>query len=407
MSLEDLDKAIAFLVKSNQDAVQLAGGEPTLHSNFKEIMLKLLSSNIKVNILSNTLWDPKLNDFFAQISPLSLGFLLNIDNPKTYNPAEWSRIEKNLSFLKDRSNVTLSFNIKEVPPDYRYIFELVSKYGFKFLRLSFSMPVLFGDKKNSYLPIDQYKIAAKYVIDFVRRSEGLGAKAGLDNAVPICMFTPEQLSALMLKQVVEPSRNFVCYPAIDIGPDLSIWRCFGTSKLFNKKLSDFKDLVEAYEYYQRVSRLYQFKFFPMEECVSCGYAKEEKCQGGCIGFAESKAEELGKEVSETSDQELFDLKLKLVKEVTMQKYQFPKNAVTFRLPNGNEIEVPEAAASLISQFDGKTSIRDSITLGLGSKSLSGGSDNLDNFLITLSCQKVLPIIRRLIEQKVLVTSFEN
>ena len=66
---------------------------------------------------------------------------------------------------------------------------------------------------------------------------------------------------------------------------------------------------------------------------------------------------------------------------------------------------PEAAASLISQFDGKTSIRDSITLSLRRKSISGESGVLDNFLITLSYQKVLPIIRRLIEQKVLVTSF--
>jgi hypothetical protein len=32
---------------------------------------------------------------------------------------------------------------------------------------------------------------------------------------------------------------------------------------------------------------------------------------------------------------------------------------------------PEAAASLVSRFDEKTSIKDSITLGLGSKSTSG------------------------------------
>lgn len=407
MSLEDLDTAMLFLVKSNQDAVQLAGGEPTLHSNFKEIVLKIMSSNIKVNILSNTLWDPKLNDFFAQISPFALGFLLNIDNPKTYNSTEWDKIEKNLSFLKDRPNVTLSFNIKEVPPDYDYIFELVSKYSFKYLRLSFSMPVRFGDKKNSYLPIDQYKSASKHVVDFVRRAEALGAKAGLDNAVPICMFTPEQLSELMLKQVVESSRNFVCYPAIDIGPDLSIWRCFGTSKLFNRKLSDFNDLLEAYEYYQRVSRLYQFKFFSLEECASCSYGKEEKCQGGCIGFAESKAEELGQEVRETSDEDLLGMKPRLAEEVTLQTYQLPKETVTLHLANRNAIEVPQAVASLILQFDGKTSVKDSIAQSLRGERISANSDDLDNFLISLSTQKALPIIRRLIEQKVLLASIEN
>ena len=404
MNLEDLERVMLFLAKSNQDTIQLAGGEPTIHSKFKEIVLKLMGSNMRVNVLSNALWDPGLNDFFAQISPLSLGFLLNIDLPKTYNPAEWSKIEKNLSFLKNRSNVTLSFNIKEVVPDYGYIFELVSKYGIKFLRLSFSMPVRFGDKKNSYLPIGEYKSAAKYVIDFVRKAEALGAKAGMDNAVPICMFTPEELNELMLKQVVEPARNFVCYPAIDIGPDLSIWRCFGTSKLFNKKLSDFNDLVEIYEHYQRVSRLYQFKFFPLEECASCSYGREEKCQGGCIGFAESKAEEIGREVKEISDEELFGIKPRLAKEVALLRYKLPKETVTLRLSNGNEIEIPNSVASLILQLDGKTSVKDSIAHSLEGNSVSEESEDLNEFLIALSGQKVLPIIRRLVDQKVLVTT---
>ena len=246
---------------------------------------------MRVNILSNALWDPSLNELFSQISPLTLGFLLNIDHPKTYSVSEWSIIEKNLSFLKNRANVTLSFNIHQINPDYSYIFDLTSKYNFKNLRLSFSMPVKFSGRKNVYLQIEDYKLAAQHVIEFNRRAEDLGASVGMDNAVPICMFTPEQLSELMLKQVIEPARNFVCYPAIDIGPDLSIWRCFGTSKLFNKKLFDFRSIEEVCEYYQRVSRLYQFKYFPLKECETCEHGKEKRCQGGCIGFAESKAEE--------------------------------------------------------------------------------------------------------------------
>ena len=101
-------------------------------------------------------------------------------------------------------------------------------------------------------------------MDFARKAEDLGAAVGMDNAVPICMFTPEQLSELMVKQVIAPSRNFVCYPAIDIGPDLSVWRCFGTSKLFNKKLSDFSSIEEMFDYYQRVSSSTNSSFSPSQ-----------------------------------------------------------------------------------------------------------------------------------------------
>ena len=149
------------------------------------------------------------------------------------------RIEENLGFPSQRGNVTLSFNIYETNPDYNYILNLVSRYGFKNLRLSFSMPVTFGESKNTYLDLADYKKAAKHVTKFVKRAEKLNAKVGLDNTVPICMFSSDQLAELMIKQVIEPTRNFVCYPALDVGPDLSLWRCFGTSKLFNKKLDDF------------------------------------------------------------------------------------------------------------------------------------------------------------------------
>ena len=132
--------------------------------------------------------------------------------------------------------------------------------------------------------------------------------------------------------------------------------------------------------------------------------KQEKCQGGCIGFAESKAEELGREVRELSDEELFGMKLRLAKEVALRKYQLPKETVTLRLLDGNEIEIPNIAASLILQLDGETSIKDSIAHSLGGNSVSEEGDDLGDFLLGLAGKKVLPIIRRLVEQKVLLTA---
>ena len=98
------------------------------------------------------------------------------------------------------------------------------------------------------------------------------------------------------------------------------------------------------------------------------------------------------------------MKLRLAKEVTLRRYQLPKETVTLRLSNGNEIEIPNSAASLILQLDGETSVKNSIAHSLGGNSVSEESDDLDDFLIALSGQKVLPIIRRLVEQKVLVTA---
>jgi len=402
ITLENFNKVLDFLLKSNQNVLQLAGGEPTIHPQFKEMLLALINKKMRVNILSNALWDPNLNEFFSQVSPLTLGFLINIDRPKTYSSSEWSIIEKNLSFLSNRGNVTLSFNIHEKNPDYAYIFDLTSKYNFKNLRLSFSMPVNFAGRKNACLPIEDYKSAAEHVIDFTRKAEALGAAVGMDNAVPICMFTPEQLSELMLKQVIEPARNFVCYPAIDIGPDLAIWRCFGTSKLFNKKLSDFRSIEEICEYYQRVSSLYQFKYFPLKECETCEHAKEKRCQGGCIGFAEAKCEELGIQVSEPTDSELLEMKPRLSNKVTLRSYQLPSQTQTIHFQDGTEMEISPSAAEIVTLFDGRTTISQAIAAKMQKPTLSPNPDPFDDLLIELTSQEVLPTIRRLLDQKVLL-----
>jgi organic radical activating enzyme len=402
ISLENVEKVLLFLSKTNCDTIQLAGGEPTIHSKFTEIMLTLLKSNIRVNLLTNALWNPTLNEFFDQISPISLGFLLNIDHPKTYSNPEKQRLEENLAFLSKRGNVTLSFNLFEKQPDYHYIFDLVAKYGFKNLRLSFSMPVKFEGKTNTYLQIEEYKAAAGHIMDFVHKAEQLDATVGMDNAVPICMFTPQELSELMIKEVVSPQRNFICYPAIDIGPDLSVWRCFGTSKLFNKKLDDFSSLAEIYDFYQQASRLYQFKFFPLKECESCEHAKKERCQGGCIGFAEAKCEEQGISVVVPQDSELLQLKPTLSSKVSLRTYTLPAGIATLKFHDGSELEIPSAIAELLPLLDGKTTILQALSAKISGTQIRQPADEFDELLVELSSKDALPIIRRLIEKKALL-----
>ena len=174
ISLENLGIVTDFLVKSSCNTIQLAGGEPTVHPKFKEILLNLLAKKFSINLLTNAMWNSELHAIFDQVSPTALGFLLNIDKPTVYNSQERVRLEENLAFLSKRGNVTLSFNLFEKEPEYNYIFDMVTKYGFKNLRLSFSMPVKFEGKINVHLDIKDYKVMAKHVMDFVHRAERVG-----------------------------------------------------------------------------------------------------------------------------------------------------------------------------------------------------------------------------------------
>jgi organic radical activating enzyme len=399
MTLPDLKKVIKFLGKGETDTIQLAGGEPTIHPEFDEILKTLLDSGFNLNVLSNALWDDSKNELFTKISPTKLGFLLNIDSRRTYSDKEWEKIERNLSALSERGNVTLSFNIFEKEPNYEYIFDLVTRKNIKNLRLSFSMPVMVGQTMNSHIPLKDYHEHAPMIMKFVERAEASDVCVKLDNTVPICMFTKEQMGELMLKEVLDPRRNFVCFPALDIGPDLSVWRCFGTANMFNKNMDDFHSFKEAFDFFNHAFDQFQHKVYPLAECTKCQYAKDKICQGGCIGFSISRIQELGITPRETEEDDILAMRLRTSAGVDVRQYDVPDKSFLLQLNNRYMLEVEPSVVPLLALADGKRTVRQVIdTMMSDSGILEEKNDPLDEFLAEETSRELVAMVRRLLEK---------
>ncbi len=407
ITIPNLDKILNFLASNNNNILQLAGGEPTIHPKFDEILIKTLKRGFHVNILSNSLWSEDNNNLFSSVPPTKINFLLNIDHPDTYSSSNWAKIENNLSSLQGIHNVTLSFNIFERTPKVDYIFDLVSKYNFTNLRLSFSMPVVFGGSINSCLPIEDYKYLAPFVEDFIGKAKNLGASVKMDNTVPICMFSKDQLADYLLRGVLDLNNNFACRPAIDIGPDLLVWRCFGTSGLFNRKLDEFSSLFDIYEYFERVFKPYKFKVLPMDECYECSYAKDEICQGGCNGYSIAKCMEKNDCPEIVTDEIFLNQSVKLSKNISVTEFQVPRETILLLSENNVIMEIDSSLKSLLELLDGTKTINEVInTLTLEKTALNTNEDPLDSFLINTVSQKFIPTLRRLMEMQCLVSTSE-
>jgi len=403
ISLQDYEKVLEFVIKSGRNSLQLAGGEPTLHPHFSQILLEPIRRGMHVNILSNALWNDEIRMLFEEISPTRLSFLLNIDHPSKYSETEWSIINKNLASLSKGRNVTLSFNIFEKEPDYDYIFNLVSKYDIKNLRLSFSMPIIFGSKKNEYIPLEEYRGFAPHILKFISRAEHLEALVRLDNTVPVCMFTNDELVPLLLKEIIESRRNFVCYPAIDIGPDLSVWRCFGSSGIFNRHLDDFDTVQEIYEYFNRVFKPYQIKTFPLDECKECEYAIKGICQGGCIGFSVAHCIETGIYPLETAEKDILESRYRLAETSKIQEYKFPKDILVLLHENGDSMEIPSSMNGMLDLISKGNTPKATLERVLGeTKSDRNDEDPLAQFLTNSANDKILPMIQQLIDRGFIV-----
>ena len=404
MSMDHVRQVLAFLRHSGSPVFRMMGGEPTLHPNFHSIVHLILQEGMRIDLLSNATWDASCNELFARISPNRLMFLLNIDHPDNYSPKLWSRIEHNLAALSDDKRITLSFNIFEKQPKSDYILDLASRFNLRAIRLSFSLPVL--GAQNKHLDIQNYAEMAFFVVDFARRAEASKVSVQLDNAVPLCIFTHEQIGELILKGTLDLTRNARCRPVVDIGPDLTVWCCFCLSQLFNRHLSEFKDLAEIEAYYQQILNSYQGRIFAMDACYECRYRVLWGCQGGCLTYAlvrhgSSPAGELPQEGMQIDWQE--QATLVLSESARLKHYDLPRESYVLRdQKSGTEVDLDASLGPLWSLLDGKHTARQIVHESVDRGDGQGMSGPVDAFTRHVMTESVSDLLLGLMRQGLIV-----
>ena len=382
MDVADVGKVVVFLKQSGYPVFRMMGGEPTLHPKFQDIVQLVLQEGMRIDLLSNATWSSACNDLFTRVSPNKLVFLLNIDHPDNYPPGLWSRIERNLAAVCGDKRVTLSFNIFEKQPRFEYVLDLASRFNIQSIRLSFSLPV-FG-ARNQYLEIQDYTEMAPFVIDFVRRAEASRIPVQLDNVVPLCVFSHEQMGELVLKGVLELSRNVRCRPVIDIGPDLTVWCCFCLSQLFHRSLNEFKDLTEVEVYYEKILNAYQGRIFAMDACYDCQYRLRWGCQGGCLTYALNRhgtavPDECSAGVPQIVWQD--QAVLALPNTLTLKHYDLPRESFLLRDRASNvEVELGASLGPLWSLLDGKHTAQEIVRESVAHRDGQSSSGSINTFM---------------------------
>jgi hypothetical protein len=394
---------IAFLKRSQFPVFRVMCGEPTLHPQFNEIIQLAITEGMRVDVLSNATWSKSTSALFERIPSRYLMFLLNIDHPDNYSPTQWAVIQRNLSALKGRGGITLSFNIFEKQPRGDYILDLANAYDFKYVRLSLSLPVLGAG--NACLPIEELPEIAPFVMRFAAEAEARGVSVQFDNAVPMCIFNGAQFGYLLLHGVYDLNRNTRCNPIIDIGPDLTIWSCFCLSGLKNRKLDEFQTLAEAQAYFHQVWSVYQDTAFPMEKCYGCYYHEKWGCQGGCLTYSILKDHGQRYEAGIPAGRPAGFVPLRriaLADDVRLTHFDIPKPLYLLRKASTNvEFEVDDTLLPVLPLLDGQHTT-DEIIKALPAPSL--GTDELRGFVQQMLSESVPDLLGALLEKGFLVES---
>lgn len=284
MSNEDFEYVLDFMDENNMDVVKLLGGEPTLHTNITGFMNLVVEKGFKHLILfTNGLYSNRISDSLITLhSKIKLSVLLNLNSPMQMGMSQFDSIIQNIRRINEE-NIGLSIGINLYRPDLDigFLKKTLIDYKIKNLRWSIAVPNMaeiddfdVDEYYSSMVPLIMDLLAYCYKNDIISNCDC--------HHVPICYFSPEDIRKMI---VYEPS-YFIskkCQPIIDVYPDLSVIRCFGTSDMAIKKLKDFASYKQLQLSFMLGIDHKTSNNFSKEECNECILEKNE-CRSGCISL---------------------------------------------------------------------------------------------------------------------------
>lgn len=277
ISLKDVEYCLDFLRRSRLRMVSLLGGEPTLHPNFAEILDLCRKDRYftHIKLFTNGLMSDQILEYLMVFEDPELHIALNIHPPSDYLPDQRERIREVLETLG--AKIGLGYNIYQQGNDFDYLLELILKHRLApHLRLGLAQPIL--GVNNVHLPLEAFPGVSKEIVMAAERFTRRGIYFSFDCGFPFCMFSMDQHKKLLSLAI--PFRS-LCSPIIDIGPDLSTWRCFPLSRIRNRRLEEFETRMDVEFFYQELFRYYQ-QFGIYSRCTDCPYKRQALCTGGCL-----------------------------------------------------------------------------------------------------------------------------
>lgn len=292
ITIENFKAALDFALTNPDEEIGLIGGEPTVHSNFKEILETIICDD-RITICTLFTNGILVDKFVKQLSHPKFKILINCNPPTDMGEKAFQKMKENIDLLANeyymQDKITLGINMYKVDFEYDYIFELLEMCNFKYLRTSVSIPN--SKEITKMTSLEYFKVMKPVVLEFYHELLSRGIVPFYDcNAIPRCIFTPLELK--VLEQMVEATgledNNLLsdvtaCSPVIDILTDLHIIRCFALSE-YKAKTTDFNDIFEARSYFSNCFDSLAFHVYADENCNDCFYKKTMKCSAGCFAF---------------------------------------------------------------------------------------------------------------------------
>ncbi|MEW6367819.1 MAG: radical SAM protein [Acidobacteriota bacterium] len=279
LSMADARLVAEFFEESK--LISFLGGEPTLHPQFREITDIFVEKGYQIFLFTNGLFDRSIREFLS--GQQQLFYVFNINDPALYREDQWRMILDNLGALREKVN-SLALAIYDVEQDCSHVARLAIEYGIKAVKIAVAAPS--HDDGNRRIPFEEKHRVAGRLAEFVERLSEAGILAyGECEKLKPCMFDDRSRERILAsKWIGNLYVNKQCREGgnIDIGPDLTVWRCYSFPKSMGKRLTDFRSPEEIRDYSRQKYDLLFFNYYWLDRCFDCDYSMDQRCEGGCL-----------------------------------------------------------------------------------------------------------------------------
>jgi hypothetical protein len=293
ITLKEYSKLLDYFERNGSKAVYLLGGEPTLHSNFKEVVEMSHKRGFEIELFTNGIFSDDTREFLVKNAEKIRVFHINIATPSYRLKETKDAVNKFIERVCNKTKVVLVITIDSFTKDYltdmlyiggKNIDKCVARIGVAGIFIwggdgfSLDRSRKIGDLvyKLSRSLIDEHNIGGIF----------------LTQTIP-CMFNKKQLSYVNDNKRID-KKGYGCFSKsrmFELKTDFNAIRCFGLSALGEVSLlkkdgsfdGDKKSMLKVYKKLNKLMINKSKETLP-EECRKCkdhGYTKS-KCPGPCL-----------------------------------------------------------------------------------------------------------------------------
>jgi len=289
LSRDSVEKLIAFVQRSGPKLdLNIIGGEPFLYKDMPYLLDQLCRepSFGSATIFTGGIFSTRMLDRIASFIG-RVWLLFNLNERRDYHQsADYEVVLRNMeAALKLGMPLNIGFNIWRSDFNYQEILSVCRDFGVDRLRWTVAYPEAKPMPGVTVVHPDSYAPLASLCAEFLEAAYEQKIKAYLDCPLPKCFFTSEQLGRILLTQPESATAIKSCGPAVDVGSDLSVFRCYALSGCERRYLNDFENYRDLESWFERTIDDRYERPQVYEKCATCEFAEDRSCYGGCMAHS--------------------------------------------------------------------------------------------------------------------------